>query len=129
MKEILKLTLSLTLICAIAGAALAYVSTKTQSAREEAATRQRNEKMELLLPSETGAVREAGKAVSEDGTEVVFFAADDASGKTIAYCASLRIQAASAAKSRCSWVLTRTAQYVESSSPKTPRLPALAPMW
>ena len=84
MKEILKLTLSLTLICAIAGAALAYVSTKTQSAREEAATRQRNEKMELLLPSETGAVREAGKAVSEDGTEVVFFAADDASGKTIA---------------------------------------------
>ena len=53
MKEILKLTLSLTLICAIAGIALAFVSQKTDGPRKKARLAQRNEKMKLLLPEET----------------------------------------------------------------------------
>lgn len=87
MKEILKLAFSLTLICAVAGAALAYVSSSTAKPREEARLRQRNEKMALLLPLETVSTDEFKTEVLDDGTKVVFFAAKDASGSPLAYCA------------------------------------------
>ncbi|MBR4125353.1 MAG: FMN-binding protein [Victivallales bacterium] len=82
MKEILKLTLSLTLICAIAGAALAFVSQKTAEPREKARLAQRDAKMKLLLPTEATVVK---KLFSEDG--ITFFEATDTNGKLIAYCA------------------------------------------
>ncbi len=82
MKEILKLTLSLTLICAIAGTALAFVSQKTDGPRKKARLAQRNEKMKLLLPEETAKIQE-----SPAGNGVTFFEARDNAGKVIAYCA------------------------------------------
>ena len=82
MKEILKLTLSLTLICAIAGAALAFVNQKTAIPRETARLAQRNAKMKLLLPTEAPQVQEL---FSEDG--VTFFGALTAEGDIVAYCA------------------------------------------
>lgn len=87
MKEILKLTFSLTLICAIAGAALAYVSYSTEKPRKEAKLRQRNEKMALLLPCETASTDEFKTENLDDGTQVVFFVAKDADGLPLAYCA------------------------------------------
>lgn len=87
MKEILKLTFSLTLICAIAGAALAYVSYTTEKPRKEAKLRQRNEKMALLLPAETASTDEFKTEALPDGTQVVFFVAKDAANTPLAYCA------------------------------------------
>ena len=82
MKESLRLTLSLTFICAIAGAALAFVSQKTAGPREKARVAQRNAKMKLLLPEETAKIQE-----SPAGNGVTFFEARDNTGKIIAYCA------------------------------------------
>lgn len=82
MKEILKLTLSLTFICAVAGGALAFVAQKTALPREQARIAKRNAKMTLLLPETTARVEEA----FIDG-EVTFFGAHDASGNLVAYCA------------------------------------------
>ena len=82
MKEILKLTLSLTLICAIAGAALAFVSQKTAEPRKKARLAQRDAQMKLIFPKETASIQEM---FSEDG--VVFFAAHNSDDIPIAYCA------------------------------------------
>ncbi|MBO4619100.1 MAG: FMN-binding protein [Victivallales bacterium] len=82
MKEILKLTLALAFICAVAGIALAFVSQKTATPREKARIAQRDAKMKLLLPAETASVHEA---FSDEG--VVFFAAHDSAGDAIAFCA------------------------------------------
>ena len=82
MKEILKLTLALAFICAVAGAALAFVSQKTSSPREKARIAQRDAKMKLLLPTETSQVSE----LPSEG-EVVFYEARNAEGEVIAYCA------------------------------------------
>ncbi len=82
MKEILKLTLSLTFICAIAGAALAFVSQKTAAPREAARIAQRSDKMKMLLPEEATMVQEI---FVEDG--VTFFAGQNATGENVAYCA------------------------------------------
>lgn len=87
MKDILKLTLSLTLICAIAGAALAYVSSSTAKPREEARLRQRNEKMALLLPANTANTDELKTETLDDGTQIVFFVAKNASNEPLAFCA------------------------------------------
>lgn len=87
MKEILKLALSLTLICAIAGAALAFVSHKTEKPREESKIHQRNEKMALLLPAETAQTDEMTRLQAEDGTQVTYFIARGADGEVLAYCA------------------------------------------
>ena len=82
MKEILKLTLALAFICAVAGAALAFVSQKTAAPREKARIAQRDAKMKLLLPAETTQVSELPSA-----GEIVFFEARNAAGEVIAYCA------------------------------------------
>ena len=89
MKEILKLALSLTFICALAGAALAFVNAKTEAPRQAAKERQRNEKMALLLPRETVRTETCGEMPLrlEDGSEVTFFQATDAAGHLLAYCA------------------------------------------
>ncbi len=89
MKEIPKLALSLTFICALAGAALAFVSARTEAPRKEAREKQRNEKMALLLPRETrqtSLCQEMPLAL-EDGTEVNFFQATDDQGRILAFCA------------------------------------------
>jgi Na+-translocating ferredoxin:NAD+ oxidoreductase subunit G len=83
MKEILKLTASLTLICAIAGAALAYFNALTTAPKAKAQIAQRTAKMRLVLPAETAETEEV--ATAKNG--VVFFAAKDASGRVIAWCA------------------------------------------
>ncbi|MBR6471558.1 MAG: FMN-binding protein [Victivallales bacterium] len=82
MKEILKLTLALAFICAVAGAALAFVSQKTAAPREKARIAQRDAKMKLLLPAETNQVSE----LPSEG-EVAFYEARNAAGEVIAYCA------------------------------------------
>ena len=82
MKEILKLTLALAFICAVAGAALAFVSQKTSAPREKARIAQRNAQMKLLLPAETNQVSELP---AESG--VAFYEARNAAGEVIAYCA------------------------------------------
>lgn len=83
MKEILKLTGSLTLICAIAGAALACFSAVTAAPKAAAASAQRTAKMRLVLPRETATTEECLTA----GNGVVFFAAKDGAGKITAWCA------------------------------------------
>ncbi len=89
MKEILKLALSLTFICALAGASLAFVSARTEAPRREAKEKQRNEKMALLLPRETArtALCPEMPVILDDGTEVTFFQATDAQGNLLAFCA------------------------------------------
>ncbi|MGN0866393.1 MAG: RnfABCDGE type electron transport complex subunit G [Oligosphaeraceae bacterium] len=89
MKEILKLALSLTFICALAGASLAFVSARTEAPRKEAKEKQRNEKMALLLPPETARTELCQEMPLSlpDGTEVTFFQATDAQGKILAFCA------------------------------------------
>lgn len=87
MKEIFQLTLSLTLICAIAGAALSYVSQTTADRREISRLRQRSAKMALLLPTETFDTPSIHTSSLEDGSTVEFFAAKDTDGKTLAFCA------------------------------------------
>lgn len=85
MKEILKLTASLTLICAIAGAAMVFVSSKTRDRIAQSKIRQRTEKMLLILPKEVKSTQELG---TYDG--VVFFAGQDEQGQTVAYAAEGR---------------------------------------
>ncbi len=84
MKEILKLVLSLTFICALAGASLAYVSRRTAEPIEHAKVQQRNEKMALLLPAEvsTTALLDIGA-----GTGVTVYGAYGQDGGLLAYCA------------------------------------------
>ncbi|GEM_PF-329448 len=90
MKEILKLTLSLTLICAIAGAALAFVSYKTAEPVRKAQEAQRAEKMLMLLPEGTMTVDPAIDHEFNDDDRlmsVTFYVAKNAAGEMIAYCA------------------------------------------
>lgn len=84
MKEILKLVLSLTFICALAGASLAYVSRRTAEPIEHAKVQQRNEKMALLLPVE--ATTTAPLEIGTD-TGVTVYGAYSQSGELLAYCA------------------------------------------
>ncbi len=84
MKEILKLTLSVTFICALAGAALAFVSRKTHDRIEANEAAQRTVQMRLVLPPETAA---AEKEEALGNAKVEFFAAKDAGGRLIGYCA------------------------------------------
>lgn len=84
MKEILRLTFSVTLICAIAGACLALVSHITAARIEANQNTQRTAKMLMVLPP-TSVITEAdGK--SADG-DVDFFVAKDIMGTPVAYCA------------------------------------------
>lgn len=87
MKEILKLTSSLTLVCALAGAALAHISYTTAIPREISRIRQHGEKMALLLPKETTETYSIATSTLDDDSTVVFFVAKDAEGKPLAYCA------------------------------------------
>ena len=80
MKEILNLTASLTLSCAIAGAALAYFNNLTTAPKAQAQIAQRTAKMRLVLPAETVATEEVKTA--DNG--VIFFSAKDVNGKVIA---------------------------------------------
>lgn len=90
MKEILKLTFSLTLICAIAGAALAFVSYKTAEPVKKAQEAQRSEKMLMLLPEGTASVepiliKESQSA--ESTMAVTFYVAKNEANEMVAYCA------------------------------------------
>ena len=84
MKEILKLTLSVTLVCALAGAALAWVSRTTAARIARNAEAQRTAQMRLVLPPETASTIEDVNSAAGD---VVLFEARDADGRPIAYCA------------------------------------------
>lgn len=83
MKEILKLAASLTLICAIAGAALAFVGNLTAAPKARAQAVQRTAQMMLVLPPETADTEEC--LTAENG--VVFFVAKDSQGRKLAWCA------------------------------------------
>ncbi|HOG49678.1 MAG TPA: FMN-binding protein, partial [Lentisphaeria bacterium] len=82
MKEILRLTLSIGLVCLIGGAALAYVNVKTAAPRQEAAARTLADSLKLVLPPETAST---SQAPSVDGVD--FYDAKDSSGRTIARAA------------------------------------------
>ena len=83
MKEILKLTGSLALVCLVAGAALAFVSARTDKPIKEARLRERTRQMQLVLPDGVAQTTELKSA--EDG--VLLFQATDAQGKPLAFCA------------------------------------------
>ncbi|MBO7742397.1 MAG: FMN-binding protein [Victivallales bacterium] len=88
MKEIIKLTLSLTLICAIAGAALAFVNAKTTPRIEASKAAQRTEKMRSILPQEPASTPEAGtfdgvvfyKALAQEGAPAFAYCAEGVDG-------------------------------------------------
>ncbi len=82
MREMVKLVLSLGLICLVGAAALAYVHDLTREpiARAEQAALQTN--LKLVLPPETADVSEFAEA---DG--VLVFRATDSQGKTVGYAA------------------------------------------
>ncbi|MGI6355670.1 MAG: FMN-binding protein [Lentisphaerae bacterium] len=82
MKEILRLTLSIGLVCLIGGAALAYVNVKTDGPRQEAAAKTLVDSLKLVLPPETASTT---KAASVDGVD--FYDAQDSAGRTIARAA------------------------------------------
>ena len=87
MKEILKLTLSVTFICALAGAALAAVSQMTRSRIERNLERQRTAQMLMVLPPQTATTVED---VINASADVTFFEARDAAGQTVGHCAISR---------------------------------------
>jgi len=82
MKDILKLCLSLGIICAVAGAALAYVNKITREPRAAAEQAVRIRNLKLVLPQETNSTQ-------EDATvgEVKFFQALDKDHRLLAYAA------------------------------------------
>jgi len=84
MKEILRLTFSVTLICAIAGACLAWVSKITESRIQLNQAAQRTAKMQMVLPPTTVTTEEDGKSSNGD---VDFYLAKDLMGNTVACCA------------------------------------------
>lgn len=82
MKEILKLSLKLGLVCALAGAALAIVNAMTDKPRRQAAETVRQSKLKLVLPDDTTAITDG-----EEIAGVTFFAANDTNGKLLAFAA------------------------------------------
>ncbi len=82
MKEILRLTLSIGLVCRVGGAALAYVNAKTEAPRQAAADRTLADSLKLVLPPETAST---AQAPSVDGVD--FYDAKDSTGQTIARAA------------------------------------------
>ncbi|MBQ7650184.1 MAG: FMN-binding protein [Victivallales bacterium] len=79
MKSILKLVLSLGLVCAIGSFALSRVYTTTKRPIEEAAANELMSSLKLVLPPET--------ATTEQIDDTIFFKALDDSGNQIAYAA------------------------------------------
>ncbi len=84
MKEILKLTLSLTLICAIAAAALAYVKKTTADSIADSINRQRTQKMLMVLPNE---VTNTAPVNAQPIDGVTVYKATDANNQVVAFCA------------------------------------------
>ena len=79
MKSILKLVLSLGIVCAIGSFALSRVYTATKKPIEEAAANELISSLKLVLPPET--------AATEPIENTIFFRALDDSGNQIAYAA------------------------------------------
>jgi electron transport complex protein RnfG len=83
MKEIIKLTISLTLICLIAGTALTFVNSQTKPRIEASKAVQRTEKLQTILPQAPAALPEVGKF-----DDVTFYKAlETENGPAFAYCA------------------------------------------
>ena len=82
MKDVLKLVLSLGLVCAIGSFALSRVYTITQKPIEVASTAALMSSLKLVLPQDT--------ASTEPINGTIFFKALDASGKHIAYAAQAK---------------------------------------
>lgn len=82
MKEILKLSLSLMLICAMAGAALAWVNLKTEKPIKESKQRQLTQMMKLVLPD---GVAQTVEFMKSDA--VTLYSAQDEKGEVMAFCA------------------------------------------
>ena len=57
MKDILRLCISLGLVCLVGAAALAYVNNVTEEPRAAAAKATLTDGLKLVLPSETAAIR------------------------------------------------------------------------
>jgi electron transport complex protein RnfG len=84
MKDILKLCLSLGIICTIAGALLSYVNKITLEPRIAAEQTVRNRNLKLVLPPETDNTSQE----EEDTVDgVKFFRALDQNGRLLAYAA------------------------------------------
>ena len=82
MKDILRLCLSIGLVCLGGGAALAFVNAKTEAPRRAAAARTLVDSVKLVLPPETASTV---SAPSVDGVD--FYVAQDSAGRTIARAA------------------------------------------
>ena len=75
MKEALKLSLALGLICAVASGVLAFANVKTKDARERADNAERERALGLVLPAFDNQPLQDGVTVSADGGEVTFYRA------------------------------------------------------
>ena len=82
MKDILRLCLSVGLVCLCGAAALAFVNAKTAAPRRLAAEKTLSDSLKLVLPLETAGTN---RLDSVDGVD--FYAAQDSAGQTIARAA------------------------------------------
>lgn len=82
MKDIIKLCLSLGIICAVAGGALSFVNQKTSAPRQQAEEAERTAKLKLVLPSDAFDTK---PDMLVDGVQ--FFRAVDGNEKLVAYAA------------------------------------------
>lgn len=82
MKDIMKLTVSVTVVCLFGAAALAYVNLKTLEPRKLAAEKTLADSLQMVMP------KEVTKTVEMEPIEQVnFYAGQNDAGETVAYAA------------------------------------------